>query len=97
MKTNKIIGRFFTVMMIMTLMLASTMTVYAQTGNVTRKASSKMTIILDPRETGNSSSVSITVSGLPEDAVITKMTVNTGTMTYNGAVVCNFLTLSSSN
>lgn len=34
---------------------------------------------------------------MPEDAVITKMTVNTGTMTYNGAVVCNFLTLSSSN
>lgn len=31
--------KFFAVMMIMTLMLASTMTVYAQTGNVTRKAS----------------------------------------------------------
>lgn len=97
MKKNNVIKRFFAVMMIMTLMLSSTVTVYAQTGNVTRKASSKMTIILDPRETGNSSSVSITVSGLPEDAVITKMTVNTGTMTYNGAVVCNFLTLSSSN
>lgn len=38
----------------------------------------------------------ITISGLPE-TVITKMTVNTGTMTYNGAVYCNYLTISSSN
>lgn len=37
------------------------------------------------------------LSGLPEDAIITKLTVNTGTMSYSGAVVCNSLTISSSN
>ena len=46
---------------------------------------------------GNSNTVSIRVSDLPEDAFITKLTVNTGTMSYSGAVVCNSLTISSSN
>lgn len=97
MRTKKVAKRVFIIMMVMTLILATSMTVFAATGNVTRKASSKMTIILDPRETGNSTLVSITVSGLPADAVITRMTVDTGTMTYNGAVLCNYMTVSSSN
>lgn len=97
MKTKNNMKKIGVVIMMITLMVASTITVYAKTGNVTKKASSKMTIVLDPKETGNSNSVSIAVTGLPEDAVITKMTVNTGAMTYNGAVTCNFLTLTSSN
>lgn len=97
MRTKKVAKRVFTIMMVMTLILAASMTAFAATGNVTRKASSKMTIILDPRETGNFTLVSITVSGLPADAVITRMTVDTGAMTYNGAVLCNYMTVSSSN
>lgn len=97
MKTRRVVKRIFAMMMAMSLMLASSMIVSAQTGNVTRKASSKMTIILNPSQTGDSTLVSITISGLPENAVITKMTVDTGTMTSNGAVVCNYLTVTSSN
>ena len=54
-------------------------------------------IVLNPGQRGNSNTVSIRVSDLPEDAIITKLTVNTGTMSYSGAVVCNSLTISSSN
>ena len=97
METRKIVKRVMAVMMVMTYMMIFSINSLAATGNVTRKASSKMAVVLDPKETLDSTSVAITVSGLPETAVITRMTVNTGTMTYNGAVYCNYLTISSSN
>lgn len=97
MKTKNAVKRIFVMLMAMTLLLGSTMTVFAASDSITKKASGKMTIILDPNETGNSTSVTITISGLPEDAIITKMTINTGTMTYNGAVLCNYMIVSSSN
>lgn len=56
-----------------------------------------MTIVLNPGQRGNSNTVTIRVSDLPEDAIITKLTVNMGSMTHSGAVVCNYLTISSSN
>lgn len=83
------VKKIFAMLIIMTLMMASSMTAFAATVNMTRKASSKMTIDLDPKEVNNSNSVSIRLIGLPEDAVITKMPVNTGAMTYNGAAGCN--------
>ena len=50
MKTRRVVKRIFAMMMAMSLMLAS----------------SKMTIILNPSQTGDSTLVSITISGLPE-------------------------------
>lgn len=97
MKTKNIVKRIFTIMMVMTLMLATSMTAFAETGNRTYKASSKMTVSLNPGQTGDSNVVTITVSNLPENAIITKLTVDTGSMTYSGAVVCSSLTISSSN
>lgn len=95
MKTKKVMKRIITLVLAMALMVAPSMSVFAASGNTTKAASSKMTIILDPKERGNSSTVSINVSGLPQNAVITKMTVNTGAMTYSGgAIVCNNLTIS---
>lgn len=84
--------------MVMALMLTTSMTAFAATGSRTYKAASKMTITLNPGQRGNSNTVTIRVSDLPEDAIITKLTVNTGSMTYSGgAIVCNYLTISSSN
>ena len=98
MRTKKVVRRFFAMMMVMALMLTTPMTTFAATGNKPYKASSKMTIVLNPGQRGNSNTVSIRVSDLPEDAIITKLTVNTGSMTYSGgAIVCNYLTISSSN
>ena len=87
----------FLTVMVMALMLTTSMAAFAATGKRTYKTSSKMTIVLNSGQRGDSNTVSIRVSGLPEDAIITKLTVNTGTMSYSGAVVCNSLTISSSN
>ena len=38
MRTKKVAKRVFTIMMVMTLILAASMTAFAATGNVTRKA-----------------------------------------------------------
>lgn len=97
MRTKNMVKKIIAMGMAMMLMLAMSMTAFAATGNSTYKASSKMTIILNPGQTGDSNVVDITVSNLPQDAVITKLTVNTGTMSYSGAVVCSSLTISSSN
>ena len=79
-------------MMVMALMLTTSMTAFAATGSRTYKAASKMTITLNPGQRGNSNTVTIRVSDLPEDAIITKLTVNTGSMTYSGgAIVPRFL------
>lgn len=97
MRTKNMVKKIIAMGMAMMLMLAMSMTAFAATGNSTYKASSKMTIVLNPGQTGDSNVVDITVSNLPQDAVITKLTVNTGTMSYSGAVVCSSLTISSSN
>jgi hypothetical protein len=97
MKTKNVVRRIFTMVMVMALMLTTSMTALAATGSRTYKSSSKMTIVLNPGQRGNSNTVTIRVSDLPEDAIITKLTVNTGSMSYSGAVVCNYLTISSSN
>ena len=98
MKTKNVVKRILAMMMVMALMLTTSMTAFAATGSRTYKAASKMTITLNPGQRGNSNTVTIRVSDLPEDAIITKLTVNTGSMTYSGgAIVCNYLTISSSN
>ena len=92
MKTKNVVKR------ILAMMLASAMVVGLVGCGRTYKAASKMTITLNPGQRGNSNTVTIRVSDLPEDAIITKLTVNTGSMTYSGgAIVCNYLTISSSN
>ncbi len=56
-----------------------------------------MSVVLSVGQTGDSSSVTIKVSDLPENAIITKLEVNTGSLTYQGGVLTNYLTISSSN
>lgn len=84
-------------MLVVTMLFATSMSVYAASGQKKYTASGKMSVVLSVGETGDSSSVSIKVSGLPENAVITKLEVNTGSLTYQGGVLTNYLTISSSN
>jgi hypothetical protein len=71
--------------------------VYAASGQNKYTASGKMSAILSVGQTGDSSSVTINVLGLPANAIITKLEVNTGSLTYQGGVLTNYLTISSSN
>lgn len=98
MKTNrKILCGLLSLMLVVTMLFATSTSVYAASGQKKYTASGKMSVVLSVGETGDSSSVSIKVSGLPENAVITKLEVNTGSLTYQGGVLTNYLTISSSN
>lgn len=98
MKTNKkFLCGLLSVMLVVTMLFATSTSVYAASGQKKYTASGKMSVVLSVGETGDSSSVSIKVSGLPENAVITKLEVNTGSLTYQGGVLTNYLTISSSN
>jgi hypothetical protein len=82
----------------LTLVFATATTAFAATGNKKVTSSGKMSIVLNKGQTGNSSAVSFTVSGLSTNAVITKLEVNTGSLSsYSGAILTNYLTLTSSN
>lgn len=69
MKTKNVVKRILAMMMVMALMLTTSMTAFAATGSRTYKAASKMTITLNPGQRGNSNTVTIRVSDLPEDAM----------------------------
>lgn len=98
MKTNKkFLCGLLSLMLVVTMLFATSTSVYAASGQKKYTASGKMSVVVSVGETGDSSSVSIKVSGLPENAVITKLEVNTGSLTYQGGVLTNYLTISSSN
>lgn len=81
-----------------TMVFVTTTTANAATGSKKVTSSGKMSIVLNKGQTGNSSAVSFKVSGLPANAVITKLEVNPGSLSsYSGAVLTNYLTLTSDN
>lgn len=97
MKNKRLFSLLLTAIMILTMAFSNMTTAYAATGNKTVNSSGSMSIVLDKGNTGNSSIVSFTVSGLPVNAKVTKIEINTGSLTYSGAMLTNYLTLSSSN
>lgn len=98
MKILKKIGNFvFPVLLILSLVSISTVDVFAAAGSRTYNSTKKMSVILPVKTTGDSSEIQIRVSDLPKKAVITKMIINTGSLSYTGAVVTNYLTIKSSN
>lgn len=88
--------RKITALMLICVLFVSvnSLTVFAATGSSTKTASQKMTVILSGGSTGNSTATTINFNSFPADAVITRLEVNTGTMTYSGAVLTNSLTIS---
>lgn len=98
MKSKKLLHVLLNTILILTLVFATTTTAYAATGSKKVTSSGKMSIVLNKGQTGNSSAVSFNVSGLPVNAIITKLEVNTGSLSsYSGAMLTNYLTLISSN
>lgn len=95
--SKKIRSLIFAVLLIFSLVSISTVDVFAATGSKTFTSSDKMSIVLPVNTSDDSSEATINVSGLPAKAVITKMTINTGSLSYTGAVVTNYLTIRSSN
>lgn len=96
-KNKKILCSILSLVMIIAMTFTVATNVYAASGQKKCTTSGKMSVVLSVGETGDSSSVTIKVSGLPEKAVITKLEVNTGSLTYQGGVLTNYLTISSSN
>lgn len=95
---KKVLSSFMAMVLVITLTMLSSSTVFAASGSKKVTSSGKMSVILSVGETADSSAVSITVSGLPTNAVITKLEVNTGSLSsYNGGVLTNYLTITSSN
>ncbi len=98
MSRNKFLKLLFSALLIMTMAFTATTSVYAATGTKKVTSSGTMSLALRKGQTGNSSEVTFRVSGLPANAVITKLEVNPGSLkSYSGAVLSNYLTVSSSN
>jgi hypothetical protein len=69
----------------------------AASGNKTVNSTASMSVILNEGETGYSSYVTFNVSGCPSGSTVSKIEVNVGTLSYQGAVLTYHLELSSSN
>ncbi len=58
-------------------------------------SSGSMGVVLDKYMSGDSNEVSFDVKGLPLGAVVTKIEIKTGALSYGGAVKTNYLELTS--
>lgn len=96
-RRKKILGAFLSLLLVVVLTIVTSSSVYAESGRKKVTSSGKMSVVLAKGVTGDSSTVTIKVTGLPSNAVITKLQVNTGTLNYQGAVGTNYLTITSSN
>ncbi|WP_349669798.1 hypothetical protein [Lacrimispora sp.] len=97
MSRNKFLKLLFSALLVITMAFTATTSAYAATGTKKVTSSGTMSLALNKGQTGNSSEVTFRVSGLPTNAVITKLEVNPGSLKYSGAVLTNYLTVSSSN
>lgn len=94
---NKFLCSLLSFMLVVVMALTPSANVSAASGNKKVTSTGKMSAILNVGASGDSTSVSIKVSGLPSNAIITKLQVNTGSLSFQGGVVTNYLTITSSN
>lgn len=97
MNKRKIISSFLALVMVFTMSIVSSVPVSASTGSKKVTTSKKMSLVLSVGETNDSSTIDFKVSGLPTNAVITKLEVYTGSLSYTGGILTNYLTITSSN
>ena len=96
MKTKRLLSLFVCVVVVMTMVLGTT-TAFAASGSKKVTSTGSMSVILKEGQSGESSSVSFRVSGLPANAKVTKIVVNPGTLgNGSGAIVSTSLKLVSS-
>ncbi|ASS89032.1 hypothetical protein NSS70_18225 [Aeribacillus sp. FSL K6-2848] len=93
--------RLISLLLVMVVVFFMTTTAFAASSSKTFTSSSgtigSMSLYLDPGESGSSSIATINVSGLPADAVITKVVADCNTMSYSGAILSNRLYITTSN
>lgn len=99
MKIKKLYLATLTLLMVLMLVMTTTVSVYAYSNyesNVkTVKTYEKMSLILDSQNPkGDSNSIQFKVSGLPKNAIITKLEINTGDLSANGVIRNNYLEIS---
>lgn len=96
---KRILSSFLAITLVLTLVISLSATASAQSGSLKVPASGKkMSIALKVGRTGDSSTVTFRVSGLPTNAIITKLQVNPGSLSsYSGAMRTNYLTITSSS
>ncbi len=97
MKTKGLFRTIFSMMLVSILLVSTVTNAYAATGSKKVTSTGSMSVALTKGSTGDSSTVSFNVSGLPANAKITKIEVYTGSLTYTGAVLTNYLTLQGKN
>jgi len=96
MKVRKISRRLLSLAFV--LLIISTMTLPALAASTGAKTmTGTMSLGLDPNQRGTSTQATIIISGLPPNAVVTKITIDANTMNYSGAILSEKCRLSSSN
>lgn len=96
MKVKRIAKRLLSIAVV--LVIISTMTLPALAATTGAKTmTGTMSLYLNPNQRGTSTQATIVISGLPANAVVTKITIDANTMSYSGAIVSEKCTLSSSN
>lgn len=96
---RKISSRFMTFVFVFVLITMSAFSASAAGpthGDKKVTSSGKMGLVLEKGKSGDSSEVTFQVSGLPSNAVITRLEVNPGRLGGQGAVITNYLNIRSS-
>ncbi|WP_077610218.1 hypothetical protein [Clostridium sp. Marseille-P2415] len=97
MKIKRLFRLFFAMLFVFAMTFAYTTAAYAAASSKTVSSSKSMSVILKEGSSGDSNIISFRVSGLPANATVTKIEVNTGSLSFKGAVLTNKLILTSSN
>lgn len=96
MKTNRFLCLIFVSVLVISAVFANT-TAYASSGSKKVTSNGSMEAILRENQSGNSNELSFRVTGLPANAVISYIEINTGSLSFTGTMLTNYLTLKSSN
>lgn len=90
---RKIFSRLLALIVVFSLTMMLPTMAFAESGKKKITSSKSMSAVVKLNETKNSSEVSFTVSGLPSDAVITKLEVEPGKLSFYGGVLTHYLSI----
>jgi len=83
--------------LILSMALAPASAAFAATGNKKVTNSGKLQLILYKGQSGDSNTLSYVVSGLPSNALVTKIEIYTGTLSYTGGMQTNHMKVTGTN
>lgn len=97
MKLRRLVSVLFLMSMMFLITTASFAASSSKTFTSSAGTTGSMSLYLDPNKSASSSIATINVSGLPTNAIITKIVADCNTMSYSGAVISNRLYIKTSN